>query len=641
MRTLGDVPAPDAVLTRTDEILPGTASVLEVNGVGEITADGVGLGDVSTWGSGDGESGDPFAFRIGDVESFGGENDPQAKLYMPTHPADSGSAYSAPITTPSGDTYIGPSGDFDAEQLANAAAIMTAGQEVGATDRDIQIALMVGLVESNLHNVDHGDRDSIGVFQQRDAWGSTEDRMNVAKSAEMFFLGGQAGQQGLLDIPDREKRDMGDLAQDVQVSAFPTRYAERTREAEAVIGAVLGGGSGTETKRQYKGKNPYDTLTRDGETVDYMTSAALDAAIEDFGGEMPLMQGGHSHYHASGNTHAGLGVLDLDVPNGDWAGAMESLRKIGFAAWVRNVPGYGYAGDGAHIHAVLIGNEELSPQAQVQVQSYLNNDDGLKGSRPDDGPRQYVNNRFVWGRPLKERERWRDGIVKRAEQFLGTGFKYGGEDITGADDAGFVRQVYSELGVELPRTSYDLAFASDPVEKDDLKPGDLVTWDKHPTLRSDHIGVYVGNGRYVEGRPGGVFQVSLLGDEDDVRGVSLSALMKPDGHYPKAGPTGAALAEDEDSPLDALTFESPFSRSTDRDQGAPGSPSPTTYSPSQQAAAASGSQSAKGAISDAADAVRDFLGSGSSKPSKPKKPAQPKPSKPRPVGTGFGPQATL
>jgi hypothetical protein len=43
-----------------------------------------------------------------------------------------------------------------------------------------------------------------------------------------------------------------------------------------------------------------------------------------------------------------------------------------------------------------MGHEHLSDQAATQVESYLNNDNGLKGSTPDDGPRQFVNNRFSW-----------------------------------------------------------------------------------------------------------------------------------------------------------------------------------------------------------------------------------------------------
>ena len=109
------------------------------------------------------------------------------------------------------------------------------------------------------------------------------------------------------------------------------------------------------------------------------------------------MQGSFSDdVAASGSTHAGGGVVDIAPTNGDWDGAVAALRKIGFAAWIRNEPGHGYAGSGVHIHAILMGDEQMSDQAAIQVQSYLNNDNGLAGSAPDDGPRQFVNNRFSW-----------------------------------------------------------------------------------------------------------------------------------------------------------------------------------------------------------------------------------------------------
>ena len=131
--------------------------------------------------------------------------------------------------------------------------------------------------------------------------------------------------------------------------------------------------------------------------MDNFTAAALQAASSEAGTDWRILQGSFSNdVAASGSTHAGGGVVDIAPTNGDWEGAVTALRKIGFAAWIRNVPGHGYAGSGEHIHAVLMGDEQLSDQAAIQVQSYLNNDNGLEGSAPDDGPREFVNNRFSW-----------------------------------------------------------------------------------------------------------------------------------------------------------------------------------------------------------------------------------------------------
>ncbi len=132
---------------------------------------------------------------------------------------------------------------FDDEQQKNAQTIIRVGRSLGATDRDIQIALMTAIVESGLRNVPYGDRDSVGLFQQRDPWGSYEQRMDPAQSARMFFQGGMTGQPGLFDKAQRANMTMGQAAQAVQVSAFPDRYAEHESEAAQLLGAVSGGSS--------------------------------------------------------------------------------------------------------------------------------------------------------------------------------------------------------------------------------------------------------------------------------------------------------------------------------------------------------------------------------------------------------------
>lgn len=527
--------------------------------------------------------------------------------------------------------------EWTEEQRANAAIIQKVGLELGASARDIQTAIMAAIVESGLRNLNYGDRDSIGMFQQRDAWGSAAARLDPYQSAKMFFLGGSAGQRGLLDLTNRNSLSMGEAAQAVQVSAYPDRYAQHESEAGALLGSIGGtpipsqaptqvtlgsvpgieestqapigsqvqptttevdalgeitadetgigaltfdtdggalgalefgqaavpqqsapsgsqapaGGSGgpsgggappagTATTHvshamsdllieapagpgevfagSFAGKNPYDLTTWDGKTVDYMTAAALEAAKAEFGGDLHMMQGSHNDggVAASGGTHDGGGVVDLSVPDGNWEGAVTALRKIGFAAWVRNVPGYGQAGSGAHIHAVLIGNEQLSPQAQTQVNSYLNNDDGLVGSRADDGPRDYVNNRFTWGDAQQlEQKKLRQGnnaAVRRAMKLVGLPHKWGGKDYDGLDGEGLVRMVFEQEGTKLPKHILDMVSTAEPVPIKDMVEGDMIVWDSHPEWGTPHLGIYMGSGLYAEVRPGGIVQVSDIAD---------------------------------------------------------------------------------------------------------------------------------
>jgi murein DD-endopeptidase MepM/ murein hydrolase activator NlpD len=114
---------------------------------------------------------------------------------------------------------------LDREQLGVARDVIRVGKELDVTPRGWVAALAAGMQESGLRPLDYGDRDSIGVFQQRDAWGSFAERINPISAARMFFAGGHGGQPGLLDLTGWEKLPVTEAAQAVQVSAYPDAYA--------------------------------------------------------------------------------------------------------------------------------------------------------------------------------------------------------------------------------------------------------------------------------------------------------------------------------------------------------------------------------------------------------------------------------
>lgn len=125
---------------------------------------------------------------------------------------------------------------LDSAQKNNAATIISVAKKLGFGDRGAIIGLITALVESGLRNVNYGDRDSLGLFQQRAPWGSAADRTNPAKAASMFFLGGQGGQPGLKSKAWRSG-SLGALAQAVQVSAFPGRYSLQIPRAKLILAA--------------------------------------------------------------------------------------------------------------------------------------------------------------------------------------------------------------------------------------------------------------------------------------------------------------------------------------------------------------------------------------------------------------------
>lgn len=312
-------------------------------------------------------------------------------------------------------------------------------------------------------------------------------------------------------------------------------------------------GEGEVFRGSYKGHDPYELTTYGGETVDYLTHAALSAASKEAGTEFRIMQGSHNAggVAASGGTHDGGGVVDLAPTNGDWEGAVTAMRKMGFAAWVRNVPGHGYAGSGAHIHAVLIGNERLSSQAAVQVQSYLNNDDGLVGTRADDSTRAYVNNRFEWGDALAQE---RGEAVSRSAGFLGTPFAWGGKDYSGIDDLGLARKVYGDL-VPSARTIADLVDMAEPTPLAEADEGDLLAWNN-----GKQLGVSIGEGLVITtGGPGGAVQVVDLNDvASPIFTVPMANLPTRtntrDPFSPPTSPSVYAPPEVRKSRLDPVTY---------------------------------------------------------------------------------------
>lgn len=123
------------------------------------------------------------------------------------------------------------------EQASNASLIIRIGRELGVSDRGIAIALATAMVESDLRNLDWGDRDSLGIFQQRPStgWGSADQIRDADRSTRVFY-GGQSdpnGQntRGLLDIAGWESMAFTDAAQAVQISAYPLRYGQWETQA--------------------------------------------------------------------------------------------------------------------------------------------------------------------------------------------------------------------------------------------------------------------------------------------------------------------------------------------------------------------------------------------------------------------------
>lgn len=128
--------------------------------------------------------------------------------------------------------------EMSPEQAANAATIAAVGVAKGLPDRAVTIALATAMQESSLRNLDHGDRDSLGLFQQRPSqgWGTPEQITDPVYSAGIFY-------DRLVEVPGYSRLPLTVAAQKVQRSGYPQAYAKHEPDATVLTAAFAGGGT--------------------------------------------------------------------------------------------------------------------------------------------------------------------------------------------------------------------------------------------------------------------------------------------------------------------------------------------------------------------------------------------------------------
>ncbi|OXM60937.1 C40 family peptidase [Amycolatopsis vastitatis] len=122
-----------------------------------------------------------------------------------------------------------------AEQLGNASTIVAVGKQLHVPEPGWVVAIAAALQESGLRNLHYGDRDSLGLFQQRPSmgWGTPEQITTPAYAATKFF-------EHLQATPGWEQMSVTDAAQAVQRSGFPHAYAKHEDTARAIVAAMSG-----------------------------------------------------------------------------------------------------------------------------------------------------------------------------------------------------------------------------------------------------------------------------------------------------------------------------------------------------------------------------------------------------------------
>lgn len=191
---------------------------------------------------------------------------------------------------------------LDSGQRAIASQIITIGQQTQVPSLGWQVAIQAGMAESTLHNLDHGDRDSLGIFQMRPSqgWGTPAQLQDPTYEINKFYA-------VLLAVPNWQTMVPGAAAQAVERSAFPDRYNQWQAMAAALV-ANLGGvtdpsGCGTTTTAS---------------TSSPLAAKAITFALAQIGKPYVWGATGPGSYDCSGLMLAAYQSAGLTLPRTSW-----------------------------------------------------------------------------------------------------------------------------------------------------------------------------------------------------------------------------------------------------------------------------------------------------------------------------------
>jgi murein DD-endopeptidase MepM/ murein hydrolase activator NlpD len=210
---------------------------------------------------------------------------------------------------------------LDRAQWSVARSIISVGKSLDVPPRGWVVAIAAGFQESGLRPIRYGDRDSLGVFQQRTAWGPAAERINPVTATHMFFTGGHGGQRGLLDIPAWQDLSVTQAAQAVEVSAYPNAYSAWETLAVQVVRRLAG----------------TDTSCDPGTWTSPVGGAhfVLTAGFGDCGVHWAACHTGQDFAVPTGTPvlSAGAGVVTFAGWDGPYGNVVHVLHAGGIATW--------------------------------------------------------------------------------------------------------------------------------------------------------------------------------------------------------------------------------------------------------------------------------------------------------------------
>jgi len=196
--------------------------------------------------------------------------------------------------------------DMSIEQAENAALIAAVAEKRGLPARAVTIAIATAYQESKLRNLEGGDRDSLGIFQQRPSqgWGTEEQIMDPYFATNSFF-------DALVKIDGYQDMEITDAAQAVQKSAFPDAYADHEQDGRAIASAMSGNSRAAFTCVVDEPEVDEEQMRANGLT---QRANAVRRQLDRAFGEFPMggfAEGGVTNGHMKGSAHYEGRAIDI------------------------------------------------------------------------------------------------------------------------------------------------------------------------------------------------------------------------------------------------------------------------------------------------------------------------------------------
>jgi hypothetical protein len=198
--------------------------------------------------------------------------------------------------------------ELDTTQAQNAALIAATAVRRGLPARAVSIALATAFQESKLHNLTSGDRDSVGLFQQRPSqgWGTRRQILDPHYAVNAFY-------DALVKVDGYQTMPITEAAQRVQRSGYPDAYQEHEAGARALASALTGWSPGRFSCTVHAATGRDQKPGRSGLTP---RAARVRADLEAAFGPLPVggfAPGGVTSGHMKGSAHYDGRAIDVFV----------------------------------------------------------------------------------------------------------------------------------------------------------------------------------------------------------------------------------------------------------------------------------------------------------------------------------------